>query len=343
MIDRRLYLIGGAATRSSAGGHTNASTCVLESAPCGPRLAAPENRRRPACADSCFFSDLYYDPIREEWWALGDRGPGGGVLDYQTRVQKISLDVDRWTGRISRFRVLQTVKFTDPFELLSAPDSALAIARKRPLNGLNPLLLNSDAAELGRSFDPEGLVIDPRTGHLLVSDEYGPSLYEFDRKGRLIFVFETPANLVPRLNGTASYVAVRDDCAAPNTCLGRQDNRGFEGLAIGPRLKLGRYSIVTGNDNDFSVTQLGGALVQFETYVDFAGSYVRCPLGETTGCELNGNGVDEGDFTHDLPPGYRLLPGVLHAYRASASDLAGYVAPRRGRGHHDCDDDRPGR
>ena len=161
-----------------------------------------------------FFSDLYYDPIREEWWALGDRGPGGGVLDYQTRVQRIALDVDPWTGRISRFRVLKTVQFTDPFGLLSAPDSALPIARKRALNGLNPLLLNSDAAELGRSFDPEGLVIDPKTGHFLVSDEYGPSLYEFDRKGRLIFVFETPANLVPRLNGTANYVAVRDDCAS---------------------------------------------------------------------------------------------------------------------------------
>jgi hypothetical protein len=28
-----------------------------------------------------------------------------------------------------------------------------------------------------------------------------------------------------------------------------------------------------------------------------------------------------------LPDGYELLPGVLHAYRASATDLAGYVEP----------------
>jgi len=34
---------------------------------------------------------------------------------------------------------------------------------------------NGNGSVLGRSFDPEGLVIDPRTGHLLVSDEYGPS------------------------------------------------------------------------------------------------------------------------------------------------------------------------
>jgi hypothetical protein len=33
-----------------------------------------------------FFSDLYYDPLREDWWALSDRGPGGGLLDYETRL-----------------------------------------------------------------------------------------------------------------------------------------------------------------------------------------------------------------------------------------------------------------
>jgi len=41
--------------------------------------------------------------------------------------------------------------------------------------------------------------------------------------------------------------------------------------------------------------------------------------------------------------GFVLLPGVLHAYRASAGDLAGYVKPERHRHHgrhdDDCDDD----
>ena len=41
--------------------------------------------------------------------------------------------------------------------------------------------------------------------------------------------------------------------------------------------------------------------------------------------------MDTGDFTFPLPAGYMLLPGVLHAYRASASDLAGYEPPRRPR------------
>lgn len=480
-----------------------------------------------------FFSDLYYDPNREAWWALSDRGPGGGVMDYATRVQEISLHVNPVTGRIANFKVEKTVPFTDPFHLRSAPTAD--VGSLPALNGLNPFLLNGDASELGRSFDPEGFVIDPRTGHFLVADEYGPSVYEFDRKGRLLFVFETPADLIPKVDGIVNYVALRDACSAtllpPNCGLndGRQDNRGFEGLAItpdgkklyavmqdplvdeptpgtnngrngrnlrivvfdndpdsgsygesvaqyayqlekqadvlarivaaggtgsstdprqgrnlglsaivalnsheffvlerdnrgigvdnpmgrtgatgvtgskrvfkidvngatdvtgqslplgdlpasivpvqksseltpfidlaantvlpnderaekwegltiGPRLLFGGHVIVAGNDNDYSVTQLGGALVQYETYVDFAGHYARCPLGETTGCELDGDGVDTGDFAFDLPEGFLLLPGMLHAYRASASDLAGYVAPRPPRHDHDCDDDRP--
>src|SRR5262245_40713761 len=179
------------------------------------------------------FSDIYYDPAREEWWALSDRGPGGGLIDYATRLQRFTLRVDPVTGAISRFRIKETIIFRDPQGLLTPPTAT--VGRRRALNGLNPLLLNSAASVLGRSFDPEGLVINPHTGHFIVADEYGPAVYEFDRQGRLLRIFATPAELVPKQNGSANYVAIRDDCAAPNPpCTGRQDNRGFEGLAISP-------------------------------------------------------------------------------------------------------------
>ena len=58
-------------------------------------------------------------------------------------------------------------------------------------------------AVLGRSFDPEGLVVDPRTGRFLIADEYGPAVYEFSRIGRLVGVFETPHNLLPKPAGHA--------------------------------------------------------------------------------------------------------------------------------------------
>ncbi|HLL89160.1 MAG TPA: hypothetical protein VK324_07640, partial [Tepidisphaeraceae bacterium] len=34
-----------------------------------------------------FFSDLYFDRPRNAYYALPDRGPGGGVIDYRTRVE----------------------------------------------------------------------------------------------------------------------------------------------------------------------------------------------------------------------------------------------------------------
>lgn len=162
------------------------------------------------------FSDLYYDPGRKEWWGVGDRGPGGGTLNYDTRVQRFSIDVNPLTGAISNFQVKQTVKFSDPNNLLGAGAGNL--------NGLAP----SPTNVLGRSFDPEGFVVNPKTGNFLVSDEYGPSLYEFNRQGELQRVFQTPTNLLPRNAGTGTPNFAGD---TGNTA-GKRTNRGFEGLAI---------------------------------------------------------------------------------------------------------------
>ena len=62
------------------------------------------------------------------------------------------------------------------------------------MNGIAP----SPTSNLGNAFDPEGFVVNPRTGTFLVSDEYGPSLHEFDRAGNKLRSFNTPANLLPR-------------------------------------------------------------------------------------------------------------------------------------------------
>ncbi len=155
-----------------------------------------------------YFSDIYYDPARKQWWGLSDRGPGGGVLQYDTRVQRFEVDISA-SGAISNFRVVQTVKF---------------MQGTQPFNGFAP----NPTSALGRAFDPEGIVINPRNGNLLVSDEYGPSLYEFDRTGQFIRAFTTPAGLIPR-NAATSVANFAGDTG--NTA-GKRTNRGFEGLAI---------------------------------------------------------------------------------------------------------------
>lgn len=157
-----------------------------------------------------FFSDIYYDTNRHEWWGLSDRGPGGGKLSYETRVQRFTLDVNPATGAISNFQIAQTVKFSDGASRL---------------NGLAPV--TNDL--LGNAFDPEGFVINPKNGNFLVSDEYGPSLYEFDRDGLLVKAYTVPTNLVPREGILADYNA-----KPPTLTSGREPNRGAEGLAISP-------------------------------------------------------------------------------------------------------------
>ena len=43
---------------------------------------------------------------------LVDRGPGGGVIPYQTRVQQFSLNVNQSTGAISNFVLQNTILLT---------------------------------------------------------------------------------------------------------------------------------------------------------------------------------------------------------------------------------------
>jgi hypothetical protein len=158
-----------------------------------------------------FFSDLYYDAARDEWWALSDRGPGGGTLRYETRVHRFKIDVDPASGAISNFQILKTL-------ILRKGGSAL--------DGFAPTPTDT----LGLAFDPEGVVVHPLTGHLLVSDEYGPSLLEINRAGQVVRRYETPANLVPRnaASGTPNFAGDTGNTA------GKRTNRGFEGLAISP-------------------------------------------------------------------------------------------------------------
>ncbi len=159
-----------------------------------------------------FGSDLIYDSVADTFLSTTDRGPGGGVLSYAPRLQGFTLDINRTTGAINAFAPTSTTLYRDGAAFF---------------DGLNPALLNGNAATLGRSLDPEGLARLPN-GNLLVSDEYGPSVYEFTPGGQFVRAFETPANLVATQgNGAVNYVDGR-----PTTATGRQDNRGFEGLTV---------------------------------------------------------------------------------------------------------------
>ena len=160
-----------------------------------------------------FGSDLVFDQQSNQFFGVSDRGPGGGLIDFAPRIQSFRLGIDRVTGAISNFQLTGT--------------TVLQTAAATNFTGLNPLLANGNAALLGNSLDPEGLV-RLNNGNYLVSDEYGPSIIEFNAAGLELRRFAPPANLVPRTaTGTVDYVSGR-----PTITTGRQDNRGYEGLTL---------------------------------------------------------------------------------------------------------------
>jgi hypothetical protein len=133
------------------------------------------------------------------------------------------------------------------------------------------------------------------------------------------------------------------DLAAPATLghpslapLNGMSPETWEGLAIGPRLADGSHLVLAGTDNDYSITQNPDGL-QFEVYFRPAGGSVQrihCDIGSFANClsiapdgSLGTPEPSGSDFS-----GYRPIPGVLHAYKASPEDLAGYVAPAKASG-----------
>ena len=173
-----------------------------------------------------FLSDMAYDRATDTYFGVTDRGPGGGLLPFAPKIQQFRLDVDPTTGAASNFQLRQTIRFT----------TADGVAT---FDGRTPLALNGDVSVLGLSFDPEAIALAPNR-NFYVADEYGPSIYEFApvsiggvTEARFVRAFDVPTRFAPLDSlGRRNYVAERE--TAPALVSGRQDNRGFEGLAIAP-------------------------------------------------------------------------------------------------------------
>jgi hypothetical protein len=99
------------------------------------------------------------------------------------------------------------------------------------------------------AMDNEGLIFNKKDGSYFISDEYGriclvilsneANVYKFTSKGILEQVIVPPEAFVPMRNGTPNYSADSPPITAPNLVpvpanpkTGRQNNQGFEGLAI---------------------------------------------------------------------------------------------------------------
>lgn len=113
-----------------------------------------------------------------------------------------------------------------------------------------------------------------------------------------------PAGVTPVNKSSSPFL----DIAAALQAAGQVIPEKLEGLAIGPQLADGSYALLVGTDNDFSVTQ--GDVGQLDVCTN-SSTFTLVPID--SGC----------------PQGQPLIPGYLYSFKASSTELAGYVPPER--------------
>ncbi|MEO7717057.1 MAG: esterase-like activity of phytase family protein [Capsulimonas sp.] len=161
-----------------------------------------------------FGSGLAYTGFGNRYVAVNDRGFADGTVQYEDRLQLIDIKVNANTGTVTPTLVNTILLHDETGRQFTGFSGAID-----PTNGANSL-----------RFDPEAVRVT-RDGNIFVSDEYGPSIYEFDSTGKRIKTITLPAAFgIANPNADGAL-----ELSGNNS--GRQANRGMEGLAISPNGK----------------------------------------------------------------------------------------------------------
>jgi hypothetical protein len=198
-----------------------------------------------------FGSAIAYTGQGNKYLLLPDRGPGDGANSYSCRFHLAEITFST-PGKID-FKLLKTT-------LLKTPEGNL-------LTGLS-----KDFGPSGSRFDPEGVRV-LKNGSILISDEYGPSVWLFDSTGKLKHKFLIPEKFL---------IQNKSDHAEkefpPFNKKGRLTNKGFEGIAISSDQKKWLASlqgslIQDRNPTDQNLKTNGDNLRFLETSID--GKHLR--------------------------------------------------------------------
>ena len=157
-----------------------------------------------------------YDAKAGILYLTSDRGPGDGTIDYSPRLFAMPMPQD--SAKV-------IVKVNEPSSARLYKDVS-----GQPFTGLLP---DSPDAEPRmkdgrRCLDPEGLAL-LHDGNLFLCEEYFPSVLQFKPDGTFLARFVPPDNYLPRNETGEVDFRPREDRTE-----GREDNRGFEGVALSP-------------------------------------------------------------------------------------------------------------
>lgn len=151
-----------------------------------------------------------------------DRGPDDGATSYRCRIHLVEIQVDPHAASPVTVRLLETHMLTNAY-------GENFLGRSTYFDREHP--------ERGLRLDPEAIRVTSR-GTYLIADEYGPTLREFDAKGKWKRDLPTPDRY--RIKNPGATPA---DELPPHNTSGCQNNRGWEGLAF--RADVERAYLIT--------------------------------------------------------------------------------------------------
>jgi hypothetical protein len=177
---------------------------------------------------------------------LPDRGWNTqGTVDYPGRLHRFELSFKPFYGATTsqqdqlKLDYKSSVLFHERGSLTTGLDPS----------GVRPKTFKEPALPIGSnsriSIDDEG-VVHPGDGTVWVSDEYGPYVYHYTMEGALLGTIRPPEAFIPRRldasgkpveNFSANSPPLGTTYNVGNPVSGRQNNQGFEGLALSPDRK----------------------------------------------------------------------------------------------------------
>ncbi len=177
-----------------------------------------------------------------------------GTVDYRGRVHHFDITLHPFTGASTTQQNQLTMDYRGSVLMHESSDLPGPGPRLdhqgRPTTGIDPLDVRQAFLHFPDlpvddnnhiALDNEGIVL-PGDGTMWVSDEYGPYVYHYDLSGTLLSAIQPPAAFIPmRLsngkpveNFSANSPPIGVTYNTGNPVSGRQNNQGFEGLAMSP-------------------------------------------------------------------------------------------------------------
>ncbi|HEY1506308.1 MAG TPA: esterase-like activity of phytase family protein [Stellaceae bacterium] len=179
-----------------------------------------------------------------------------GTVDYRGRVHHFDITLRPFTGASTTLQNQLTMNYRGSVLMHESSDlPGFGFLKDRqgvPTTGIDPLdvrpafLHFPDLPVDGNNhiaLDNEGIVV-PGDGTMWVSDEYGPYVYHYTLDGTMLGAIRPPDAFIPmRLdpntgkpveNFSANSPPIGQTYNTGNPVSGRQNNQGFEGLAMSP-------------------------------------------------------------------------------------------------------------